>query len=147
VHSRRWGPKIKQEILKSRVSTTRRLAAAINNAPSDSRPKVFVSSSAVGYYGTSQSDTFTESSQPGSDFLADVCKEWESAANEADARVVVIRNGIVLSRSGGALAKMEPMFKILVGVTPSQAGTRAHRSPSQEGALRVTATRRAQQMY
>jgi uncharacterized protein len=113
----RWSPRIKQEILRSRVDTTRKLVSAINSAPDTQRPKVFVSSSAVGFYGTSESATFTEESASGNDFLARVCIEWEKAADEAQTRLVVVRTGIVLSKSGGALAKLLPVFALFLGAS------------------------------
>ena len=175
---------MKQEIYDSRVATTRRLATAINAVPKAERPAVFVSSSAVGFYGTSTSAEFDESSGQGDDYLAQVrtsqlatwwalsgsslwqaacgthanirkpracaghacagtctcicaqgppqpcktvciddlialplqvCEDWEAAAQEAEARVVVVRNGIVLSKRGGALAKMIPIFALYGG--------------------------------
>jgi NAD dependent epimerase/dehydratase family enzyme len=112
----RWDEHIKREIKDSRVRTTRRIAKAINSLPKNKRPKVFVSSSAVGFYGTSQTGTFDERSENGSDYLAEVCREWEAAANEADTRVVIVRTGIVLSTQGGALAKMMPIFNLFGGV-------------------------------
>jgi NAD dependent epimerase/dehydratase family enzyme len=91
--------------------------SAITAAPESSRPQVFISSSAVGYYGASQSASFTEDSAPGSDYLAGICKEWEAAAQKAAGatRVVVVRTGIVLARDGGVLARMLPIFELFAG--------------------------------
>jgi uncharacterized protein len=114
----RWDERIKQEIKSSRVETTRRIANAINAMPKNKRPKVLVSSSAVGYYGTSETGTFDERSDSGNDYLSEICREWEAAANEADTRVVIIRTGIVLSTLGGALAKMMPVFNLFGGMNP-----------------------------
>jgi uncharacterized protein len=114
----RWDERIKQEIKSSRVETTRRIANAINAIPKNKRPKVLVSSSAVGYYGTSETGTFDERSNSGKDYLSEICREWEAAANEADTRVVIIRTGIVLSTLGGALAKMMPVFNLFGGMNP-----------------------------
>jgi uncharacterized protein len=76
---------------------------------------VFVSSSAVGFYGVSDSATFDEDSPSGHDFLSQVCQRWEAEANKAETRVVVIRTGIVMATEGGALAKMLPMFEMFLG--------------------------------
>ena len=78
----------------------------------------FVSGSAIGYYGTSLGQTFSEQSPPGSDFLARVCQDWEEAAMRAsseDTRVVCLRTGLVLSKEGGVLEKMVPIFQLFVG--------------------------------
>lgn len=89
--------------------------AILNGLPAAQRPPTFLSCSAVGYYGTSERATFSEQSGAGTDFLAEVCKEWEAAAQRANTRVVILRNGIVLSREGGALARMIPMFSLFAG--------------------------------
>ncbi|KAH1224472.1 Epimerase family protein SDR39U1, chloroplastic [Glycine max] len=89
----------------------------INSAPDDIRPKVFVSATAVGYYGTSETQVFDEQSPSGKDYLAEVCREWESTALKVNGgvRVALIRIGVVLGKDGGALAKMIPMFKLFAG--------------------------------
>ncbi|MED6131526.1 Complement component 1 Q subcomponent-binding protein, mitochondrial [Stylosanthes scabra] len=89
----------------------------INSAPEDIRPKVFVSATAVGYYGTSETQVFDEQSPSGNDYLAEVCREWESTALKVngDVRVALIRIGVVLGKDGGALAKMIPLFKMFAG--------------------------------
>ena len=106
----RWSASRKQEILDSRVATTRRLADAINGAAQP--PRVFISGSAVGFYGPHADDMVTEATPPGDDFLARVCVAWEAEANRAAARtrVVCIRTGLVLERDGGALPQMLPPF-------------------------------------
>ena len=79
---------------------------------------MLVTASAVGYYGTSSSSRFDESSGNGSDYLAEVCREWEAAAMPAAAlgtRLVVLRMGIVLDKGGGALASMAPVFQAFAG--------------------------------
>lgn len=90
---------------------------AITNAPESSRPSVFVSSSAVGYYGASQTASFTEESPAGGDYLAEICAEWEAAAKNvpSSTRVVILRTGIVLARDGGVLARMLPIFELFAG--------------------------------
>jgi len=111
----RWSAAHKQRILDSRVDTTRRLADAIRGAARP--PRVFVSGSAVGYYGPHGDEVLTESSGAGADFLARVCVAWESeAARAADrTRVVCIRTGLVLERDGGALPQMLPPFRFGLG--------------------------------
>jgi NAD dependent epimerase/dehydratase family enzyme len=111
----RWNARIKREIKDSRVAVTRRIAAAINGIPKSERPKVLVNSSAVGFYGVSGDEALNEASRSGSDYLAQVCCEWEAAASEANTRVVILRTGIVLSKAGGALAKMIPVFSMFGG--------------------------------
>lgn len=111
----RWTPQRKQEIINSRALGTEKLVEAILQA--DTKPSVLVNASAVGYYGTSETATFDETSPPGDDFLAQVCQAWESAAQkvtEAGTRLVIVRTGIVLGM-GGALAKMLPPFKLFAG--------------------------------
>lgn len=115
--STRWSEGVKKEILDSRVSTTSYLASLISSC--EAKPEVFVSSSAIGYYGTSLSKTFTESDPPGQDFLAGVCQKWEAAATEntdsENTRVVCLRTGLVLSKEGGVLEKMIPLFQLFIG--------------------------------
>ncbi|MDR9403276.1 MAG: TIGR01777 family oxidoreductase [Halothece sp. Uz-M2-17] len=110
-----WTPERKQEILDSRIKTTQSIVEAIQKA--ETKPKVLVNASAVGYYGTSETVTFDESSNSGNDFLASVCQKWESAAQEvekADTRLVIFRFGIVLGE-GGALGKMLTPFRLFAG--------------------------------
>ncbi|KAI8475567.1 MAG: hypothetical protein J3K34DRAFT_517213 [Monoraphidium minutum] len=113
----RWSAEIKKLIKTSRTDTTAKVAAAIAAAPEGRRPKVFVSSSAVGYYGTSQTASYTEDSPVGRDYLAEVCRDWEAAAAKVPAgvRVAIVRTGIVLDRGGGVLAKMLPIFSLFAG--------------------------------
>lgn len=111
----RWTPELKAEIKRSRVGVTTSVVDAINALPEGDRPKVLVSSSAVGYYGSSDSATFNEASASGSDYLAEVCREWEATAGRAQTRTVILRTGIVLAREGGALAKMVPVFSLFAG--------------------------------
>ena len=109
--SKRWTAAQKERILDSRVRATRSLATAIRGAAAP--PPVFVSGSAVGYYGPLGDETVTEDHPAGSDFLARVCERWEQEAMRAEGartRVVCIRTGIVLERDGGALAQMLPPF-------------------------------------
>ncbi|HEY9656409.1 MAG TPA: TIGR01777 family oxidoreductase [Crinalium sp.] len=111
----RWTPERKQMILNSRKLGTQTLVAAIAQAMP--KPSVLVNASAIGYYGTSETATFDETSAPGADFLAQVCQEWEAAAQtveQAGVRLIILRIGIVLG-DGGALAKMIPSFKLFAG--------------------------------
>jgi len=111
----RWTPERKKAILDSRQLGTRRIVEAISQA--QSKPSVLVNASAVGYYGTSETATYTETSPPGDDFLAQVCQAWEAEAQkvkEAGVRLVILRFGIVLG-DGGALAKMLPPFQLFAG--------------------------------
>ena len=111
----RWTQARQQAILDSRRLTTAKLVEAIVNA--NPRPSVFVSGSAIGYYGTSETAEFDETSPAGNDFLAAVCKDWEAAAQpakNAGTRLAILRLGIVLGM-GGALGKMLPAFKLFAG--------------------------------
>lgn len=111
----RWTPERKQEIIKSRQLTTRHLVEAI--AQAEPKPRVLINASAIGYYGTSETATFDETSPTGDDFLAEVCKVWEAEAQKVkdlDVRLAILRFGIVFGE-GGALAKMVPPFKLFAG--------------------------------
>jgi len=114
--AKRWSSATKARFHESRILATRSLTAAIAAVPR--RPAVFVSGSAVGYYGPSDSTPLTESDPPGRDFLARLCVGWEQEARKAEAtgtRVVLLRTGIVLERSGGALPEMMAPFRYFVG--------------------------------
>jgi len=114
--AKRWTDERKQDIRASRVTGTEQLARAI--AAMHEKPRVLVNASAVGYYGDRGDEVLTESSAPGRDFLAGVCVDWERAttpAADAGVRVVLVRTGVVLSKDGGALAKMLPPFKLGMG--------------------------------
>jgi uncharacterized protein (TIGR01777 family) len=116
IAGKRWTAAQKQRILDSRVDATRSLAAAIHAAAAP--PAVFVSGSAVGYYGPLGAEPATEEHAAGSDFLASVCTRWEEEAARAASdrtRVACIRTGIVLERDGGALPQMLPPFWIGAG--------------------------------
>ncbi len=115
--AQRWSEDVKREILNSRVLSTHSLVAGIAALPEDRRPGVLVSQSATGYYGAHGDEALDEHAGPGDDFLAGVTVAWEkeATASLAVSRVVVARTGVVLSPSGGALAKMLPPFKAGVG--------------------------------
>lgn len=114
--SQRWDEEHKKEIHDSRIVGTNSLVNALKNLKQ--KPKVLVSTSAIGIYGNRVSENLDESSSVADDFLGSLCKEWEAEAekaNEFGMRVVVIRTGVVLGRGGGALKKMLPIFKLGVG--------------------------------
>lgn len=109
----RWTVKKKQEILASRVKSTALLARAVTSV--EKPPKIFISASAIGYYGNSGAAWVDESSPQGSGFLAGVVKQWEEAAHVlqgSQTRLVYPRFGLVLGRKGGALKKMLPAFRL-----------------------------------
>lgn len=115
IANKRWTPEEKQEIFNSRQLGTQKIVEAI--AKANPQPSVLVNASAIGYYGTSETATFDESSGSGTDFLAQVCRAWEAEAQkvkEAGVRLVILRFGIVLGL-GGALAKMLTPFKLFAG--------------------------------
>jgi uncharacterized protein (TIGR01777 family) len=112
----RWTEEKKQAILNSRQLTTKNIVTAIANA--DQKPSVLINASAIGYYGTSETCSFTENSPSSNDFLAEVCQAWEGEAakvSDAGVRLVILRLGIVLDMGGGALAKMITPFKMFAG--------------------------------
>ena len=114
----RWTAAKKRRILESRTGPTRNLAEAVAVLPPGRRPKVFVSASAVGIYGDRGDEVLTEGSEPGGGFLADVCREWETATEPASAagvRVVHVRFGVVLTPKGGALGAQLPAFRAGAG--------------------------------
>jgi uncharacterized protein (TIGR01777 family) len=115
--AQRWSNDAKARIRDSRVKGTRHLVEAINALPTDSGPRVLVSQSATGFYGPRGADPLDEQAAPGRDFLAEVTTAWEEEARAAQTRlrVVMTRTGVVLSPSGGALAKMLPFFRLGVG--------------------------------
>lgn len=108
----RWNARAKAEIERSRVEIPARYFAAL--AKLAQRPKAYISASAIGYYGMSETETFTEESPPGNDFLAQVCVKWEAQARRAadlGMRVGIARTGIVLAKDGGILKQLVPIFK------------------------------------
>jgi uncharacterized protein (TIGR01777 family) len=112
----RWTAARKQEIRESRVAGTRGLVSAL--AATDRPPSVLLCGSAIGYYGDTGGREVDESAPPGTGFLADVVRDWEAAAapaTEAGVRVVNLRTGIVLSRNGGVLGRLLPMFRLGLG--------------------------------
>jgi len=114
--AQRWTVAVKEKIRSSRVEAAGAFIDAL--AALERRPAVYVSASAVGYYGRSEDATFDESSPAGDDFLARVCAEWEGSADRASAlgmRVAKIRTGLVLGKDGGALANLLPIFRLGAG--------------------------------
>uniref|UniRef100_A0A7N0T2A7 Uncharacterized protein n=1 Tax=Kalanchoe fedtschenkoi TaxID=63787 RepID=A0A7N0T2A7_KALFE len=115
--STRWSSEIKKEIKQSRLRVTSKVVDLINGSPEAVRPSVLVSATAVGYYGTSETQVFDEQSPSGNDYLAEVCRDWEGTALKVnkDVRLALIRIGVVLGKEGGALAKMIPLFMMFAG--------------------------------
>lgn len=112
VGDKRWSKKYRAEILNSRLLGTNTIATAVSKL----KPDVFISSSAIGWYGETGNRTVSEDDRPGDDFLAAVCKEWEGAADTASGtRTVKIRTGLVLEPTSGAMGKMLPLFKFGLG--------------------------------
>lgn len=115
IAEQRWTPEYKQQLLDSRILTTQKLVEAI--AQANPKPQVLVNASAIGFYGTSETATFDETSPAGNDFLAEICQKWEAAATEVKSsgtRLVILRLGIVLGL-GGALGKMLTPFRMFAG--------------------------------
>jgi uncharacterized protein (TIGR01777 family) len=115
IAEKRWTAAQRQLLLRSRQDTTAQLVQAM--AQLDTPPAVLVNASAVGFYGTSETASFSETSPPGNDLLAEICQRWEEAAarRPAACRLVILRIGIVLGPDGGALSKMLPVFRMGFG--------------------------------
>ena len=116
IGDRRWTPARRALLVSSRVDSTTLLAATL--AGLEPQPRVLVNASAVGIYGDRGAEELTEASPAGTGFLAELCRRWEAATAPAAAagiRTVCLRSGIVLSRSGGALARQMPLFRFGVG--------------------------------
>ena len=112
VDGKRWSKKYRAEILNSRLLGTSTIAKAVATV----KPAVFISASAMGWYGESGNRAVIETDRVGDDFLAAVCREWEAAADLAgDVRTVKLRTGLVLDPTGGALGKMLPLFRLGFG--------------------------------
>lgn len=109
---RRWTAAYKRTIVRSRIDLTQQLVSWIESQTT--RPKTLISASAIGYYGASPDDAFTEQGTPGTGFAADLCQRWEQEALRAEALAVdvaVLRLGVVLANEGGALGKMTQSFR------------------------------------
>ncbi len=115
IAEKRWSQKQKEKISSSRVLGTRNLVQTINGLANP--PKVFVSSSAIGFYGDRLDDALSETSAGGVGFLPEVCKEWEAEAQKVSSAVrrVLLRTGIVLENGGGALKPLIPLFSLGAG--------------------------------
>ncbi len=116
VIGRRWTRRYRAVLRASRIDLTERLVASMKRVAH--APAVFVSASAVGYYGDRGAEPVTEETPPGSDFLARLCVDWERAATQASergVRVAIPRIGVVLGREGGALDRMLPAFRLGLG--------------------------------
>jgi uncharacterized protein (TIGR01777 family) len=118
VARRRWSDQRKAELRSSRILPTQTLVRAI--AQCEPPPRVFVSASAVGYYGSRGREPITESTDPGSDFLARLCVEWEQEARKAESastRLAIVRTGLPLAADGGLLGRVLLPFKLGLGTT------------------------------
>jgi uncharacterized protein (TIGR01777 family) len=120
VFNRRWKESFKKLLVDSRILSTRHVVQALSRNPvaSSGRPRVLVNASAIGIYGPHSDEELTEASQPGADFLANLCVEWETEALKATTagiRTAMIRVGVVLDKEGGALAKLLTPFKLFAG--------------------------------
>ena len=115
IAEKRWTEDHCKEITNSRIETTKNLIENLHNLKKT--PKVLINASAIGFYGSHRQTEFTEKNIPGDDFLANLCKEWESIANNKPraTRLVIVRIGIVLAKDGGALGKMLPIFRAGLG--------------------------------
>ena len=116
IAGKRWDDDYKRQIRDTRVIGTRGLVKAM--AAAQEKPKVFISGSAVGFYGARDATPLDESANAGTDFLAGVVREWEDAAKEAEGlgiRTAVIRTGIVLDKNEGALPQLKLPFQFFVG--------------------------------
>jgi uncharacterized protein (TIGR01777 family) len=116
IAEKRWTPEQKRRILESRTQGTGLLARTI--AGLDPKPRVFLSGSAVGFYGDGGDDVLTEESPRATGFLADVVGAWEAAAQpavDAGIRTVFLRSGVILTPDGGAMGKVLPLFKLGIG--------------------------------
>ena len=112
VGDKRWTPKYRATILNSRLLSTTTIAHAVETL----KPKVFISASAIGFYGETGNRAVVETDRGGDDFLSVVCREWESAADLAvGVRTVKIRTGLVLDPTGGALGRLLPLFRLGLG--------------------------------
>ncbi len=116
IPAKRWTAAQKEKIRSSRINTTRALVVAMGKAKK--KPGLLINSSAIGYYGPRGDEDIVEETEPGNDFVSQVCVEWEEEAQKAESfgvRVVYLRTGIVLGKGGGALAKMVLPFKLFAG--------------------------------
>ena len=115
IAEKRWTDEHCKQITNSRLETTKNLIQNLSNLKKS--PKVLINASAIGFYGSHAQTEFTEENSPGDDYLANLCKEWESIAKKKPraTRLLIIRIGIVLAKDGGALGKMLPIFRAGLG--------------------------------
>ena len=116
IAGKRWNEKYKKELYDSRIGITMQLVEALKLA--GKKPELFINTSAAGYYGSRGNEVLNENSVSGNDFLSKMCDDWEHTALEAKSSGVktsILRIGIVLLKSGGALEKILPAFKFFVG--------------------------------
>ena len=115
IAEKRWTPEHRKKIFDSRIETTKNLIANLCNLKKS--PKVLINASAIGFYGSDPQTEFTEENIAGDDYLANLCKEWESIAKNKPraTRLLIVRIGIVLAKDGGALGKMLPVFRAGLG--------------------------------
>lgn len=116
IGAHRWSAEYKQVLRSSRVESTTLLANTLTKL--DAKPQVLLSGSAIGYYGDAGERPCDEAAPAGSDFLADLCRDWEaatSAAEQAGIRTVHLRTGLVLSGAGGMLAQQLPLYRLGLG--------------------------------
>jgi uncharacterized protein (TIGR01777 family) len=116
--NQRWTDEAKRKFRASRVDATRQVVDAIRKLPADQRPAVLVSGSAVGIYGDRGDEFLTESSPPAAGYLAELCRDWEAVAFEAESlgvRVVTLRTGVVLGNGGAAFEQLRSVFKWGIG--------------------------------
>ena len=115
IADKRWTNDHCKEITNSRLETTKNLIQNLSDLKKS--PKVLINASAIGFYGSHSQNKFTEENHPGDDYLANLCKEWESIAKKKPnaTRLLIIRIGIVLAKDGGALGKMLPIFRAGLG--------------------------------
>jgi uncharacterized protein len=116
IFSKRWDAAFKESMRRSRLESTARMVEALARKPADpaAKPRTLINSSAIGYYGPLKDEQVTEETGPGHDFMAQLCVDWEEAANKArnlGIRTVLLRTGVVLDKDGGALHEMARPFK------------------------------------
>lgn len=114
--TKRWNKEYKKLLYDSRIISTKKLIEAIKTV--ERKPKVFITASAIGYYGNRSDEILTEESEAGKDFLANLCNDWEKEAKNVEqfgVRSVQIRTGLALSRNEGTLKQMLPAFKYFIG--------------------------------
>jgi uncharacterized protein (TIGR01777 family) len=117
IGNERWTAELKKKIFDSRVVGTRNLLKAIE-ALGEKKPRIFIGASAIGFYGDRGDEVLTEDCVPGNGFLSEVCQAWENqilVAASLSMRTLILRNGVVLAKQGGVLAKLLPLFKTGLG--------------------------------